>query len=147
MVTFSNILIVITTLFVLYVALRFILKLKICALCAAVSTTWLGLLGIKLFGFDIDPLIIGILMGGSAVGIMYLLEQKTPKKYHILKLPFLLTLFALTYIVLADVPEERLTYLILLSLWVVFLSIFFMERNIRILKKVGKKLIECCKNW
>ena len=148
MVTFSNILITLTVLFVFYMVLRFTLKLKVCALCAAVSTTWLALLIMKLSGVDIDPLIIGILMGGSAVGIMYLLEKKMPEKYSILKLPFLLTLFTLTYVVLTEFKEgEPLTYLIILSLWVVFLTVFFMGENIETFKKIGKKLIECCKNW
>ncbi len=109
MVTFSGTLIALTVLFVFYIVLRFALKLKVCALCAAVSTTWFGLLAMKLSGFDADPLIIGILMGGSAVGIMYLLEKKMSEKYSILKFPFLLSLFAFTYIVLTDFKEGPLT--------------------------------------
>ena len=147
MVAFSNILIALTVLFVFYIVLRFVLKLKVCALCASVSTTWLGLLVMKLFGFEIDPLIMGILMGGSAVGIMYLLEKKMSEKYSILKFPFLLTLFTLTYIVLTDFGEGLLIYLIILFLWVVFLTVFLMGENVEVLKKMGKKLIECCKNW
>ncbi|OGY56682.1 MAG: hypothetical protein A2119_02975 [Candidatus Colwellbacteria bacterium GWA2_46_10] len=101
----------------------------------------------KLFGFEIDPLIMGILMGGSAVGIMYLLEKKMSEKYSILKFPFLLTLFTLTYIVLTDFGEGLLIYLIILFLWVVFLTVFLMGENVEVFKKIGKKLIECCKNW
>ena len=147
MVAFSNILIALTVLFVFYIVLRFVLKLKVCALCASVSTTWLGLLVMKLFGFEIDPLIMGILMGGSAVGIMYLLEKKMSEKYSILKFPFLLTLFTLTYIVLTDFGEGLLIYLIILFLWVVFLTVFLMGENVEVFKKIGNKLIEFCKNW
>src|SRR3989344_9605459 len=114
MVTFSNILIILTILFVLYAVFKFTLGLKVCALCAAVSTTWLGLLVMRLIGFEIDSLVIGILMGGSAVGIMYLLEKNIPKQYGILKLPFLLTLFAFTYVVLTEFREGPATYLIVL---------------------------------
>ena len=147
MVTFSGTLIALTVLFVFYIVLRSTLKLKVCALCAAVSTTWLGLLAMKLSGFDVDLLIIGILMGGSAVGIMYLLEKKMSEKYSILKFPFLLTLFAFTYIVLGGFREGSLIYLIILFLWVVFLTIFLMGGNVEAFKKIGKRLIECCKNW
>jgi len=147
MVTFSGTLVALTILFVFYIVLRFALKLKVCALCAAVSTTWLGLLVMKLSGFDVDPLIISILMGGSAVGIMYLLEKKMPEKYGILKFPFLLTLFAFTYIILTDFKEGPLIYLIILSLWIVFLTVFLTTGKIGVFKNIGKKLVECCKNW
>ena len=147
MVTFSSTLIILTMLFVLYVVFRFTLGLEVCALCAAVSTTWLGLLVMKLIGFEIDSLIIGILMGGSAVGIMYLLEKKVPKQYGILKLPFLLTLFAFTYVVLTEFREGPATYLIVLLLWIVFLTVFLVGENVKAFKEIGKKLIECCKNW
>ena len=147
MVTFSSVLIALTALFIFYIVLRFTLKLKVCALCAAVSTTWLGLLVMNLTGFRVDPLIIGILMGGSAVGIMYLLEKKMPENYSILKFPFLLTLFTLVYMVLADFEEGPLTYLIILLLWVVFLIVFLTRGRAGVFKDIGKKLIECCKNW
>ncbi len=147
MVTFSSILIALTVLFVFYIVLRFALKLKVCALCATVSSTWLGLLVMKLSGFEIDPLIIGILMGGSAVGIMYLLEQKMSEEYSILKFPFLLTLFTFTYIVLGDFKEGPLTYLIILLLWIVFLTVFLTRGKTGVFRDIGKKLIECCKNW
>ncbi len=147
MVAFSNILVALIVLFVFYIVLRFALKLKVCALCAAVSTTWLGLLVMKLSGFEVDPLIIGILMGGSAVGIMYLLEKKMSEKYSILKFPFLLTLFAFIYIVLTDFKEGPLTYLIILFLWIVFLTVFLTGGKTGVFKNIGKKLIECCKNW
>ncbi|MCR4260908.1 MAG: hypothetical protein NUV96_01000 [Candidatus Colwellbacteria bacterium] len=147
MVTFSNTLIILTILFVLYTLFRFVLGLKVCALCAAVSTTWLGLLVMRLIGFEIDPLIIGIFMGGSAVGIMYLLEKKMSKDYGIFKFPFLLTLFAFIYLVLTDFREGSAIYLIVLSLWIVFLTLFLVGGSAKIFKEIGKKLIECCKNW
>ena len=53
---------------------------KVCAICAAVSLTWLGLLIAKYFGYAIDTLIIAILMGESITGIMYLFENYAEKK-------------------------------------------------------------------
>lgn len=49
--------------------------MKICAICAASSSTWLILLILKLLNFQIDTTIIGVLVGGSTVGIMYKLEE------------------------------------------------------------------------
>lgn len=55
-------------------------KLKICAICAAVSLTWVSLIILKLIGYTIDKLILGILMGQSIVGIMYYIEKKMKNK-------------------------------------------------------------------
>ena len=53
---------------------------KVCAICAAVSLTWISLLILKLLGFNIDILIIAILMGQSVVGLMSELEKIFKKK-------------------------------------------------------------------
>ncbi len=53
-----------------------IFKFKICAICATVVTTWIGLLILKLIGFNIPQLIIAILMGQSVAGFMYFLERR-----------------------------------------------------------------------
>lgn len=82
---------------VLYFLLAFLSKTikkivgkKICAICAAVSLTWLGLLFLWLAGLNIDPLIIAILMGQSIVGIMYKAEeyfkQKKLKKFWLVRI-------------------------------------------------------------
>jgi hypothetical protein len=53
-----------------------IANVKICAICAASSLTWLALLILRQFNvFEIDSTLIGVLMGGSVVGIMYSLEK------------------------------------------------------------------------
>src|SRR3989344_4558454 len=53
-----------------------VFKFKICAICATVVTTWLGLLMLKLIGFNISQLAIAILMGQSIAGFMYFLERR-----------------------------------------------------------------------
>ncbi|MFC1780218.1 hypothetical protein ACFLY9_00785 [Patescibacteria group bacterium] len=51
-------------------------NVKICAICAASSLTWLALLILRHFNIlEIDSTLIGVLMGGSVVGIMYSLEK------------------------------------------------------------------------
>ena len=72
-------LIVIMVLFFFFAFIKdFIYKIahvKLCAICAAVSLTWIGLLVLKAAGYTVDILLIGILMGQSIVGIMYSLEK------------------------------------------------------------------------
>ena len=133
-------------LFILFIALRSIFKMQICALCAAVSTTWILLLALLYMGKGIDPLVIGILMGGSAVGLMYYLENKLPEKYHLLKFPFLITLILLIYLLLAQDTDKSIFYTYLAAMWVVFIALYFL-RHRKGFRDTVKKLIECCKNW
>lgn len=65
-------------------SLKKLIGKKICAICAAVSLTWLSLLILKFSGFKIDNLVIAILMGQSVVGLMtktekYFQEKGLPK--------------------------------------------------------------------
>lgn len=53
---------------------------KICAVCAAVSLTWLSLLVLWFAGLEIELLLIAILMGQSIVGIMYKSEEYFKQK-------------------------------------------------------------------
>lgn len=84
-------------------------KIKICAICSTVSLTWITLLVLKLFlGVkEIDNLFVGILMGGSLVGIMYLFEKKAKEagKGRLLWIKFLIILFGvyLIYLFLSEV--------------------------------------------
>lgn len=47
-----------------------------CPICAGVSGTWLGMLIASYLGYPMDLVIIGLLMGGSVVGIAHQLERK-----------------------------------------------------------------------
>ena len=97
-------------------------------------------------GGGVDPLLIGILMGGSAVGVLYLLEEKLMPEYHIFKFPFMVTLFAGIYILLA-VESIFPSILVLAALWAPFGGIFVFRREGGSLGKAARKLIECCKHW
>ena len=57
-----------------------VIKIKICAICGAVSLTWIILLILKFIGYEIESLLLGILLGQSVVGIMYYLEDKIKNK-------------------------------------------------------------------
>ena len=74
----------ITILYFLFVLLKEfiynITKIKICAICAAVSLTWIILIILQLIGYKVDLLILGILMGQSIAGVMYSTEGKIKNK-------------------------------------------------------------------
>ena len=64
---------------VIAVPVKKLLKLDICAICAAVSSTWLVLLALYYAGYKIDPLLPAILMGQSVTGLMYMYERRVKK--------------------------------------------------------------------
>ena len=135
----------ITVLFVLLVGLRSLFNLKICALCGAVSSTWIVLLVMFYVGLFNNPVLLGILMGGSIVGAMYLLEQKLPEHFQIFKFPFFLTFVSATYfVILQSFAFEAVVVPFLL--WVC-MGVIYAGRNNNSLKTLGRKIIKCCKNW
>lgn len=145
MIDISLVLIGITVLFAILVALRSVFSLKICALCGAVSIIWLTLLLLFYVGYVINPILIALLVGGSVVGGMYLLEQKIPEKYQIFKLPYFLTLILVAYFVLTQGVD---VYVLIVPgvVWLIVLLIHT-GRRVEKFKVVGRKIIECCKNW
>ncbi|MEK7187272.1 MAG: hypothetical protein AAB691_00295 [Patescibacteria group bacterium] len=120
---------------------------KICALCVSVSATWLVLLyNHWVYGAG-DPVLIGILLGGSAVGGMYYFFSKTSTTYQIFKFPALISFFWIAYQLITGLPQGNLNeILFLLGVWAVFIVIFILYENQK-WQNVGKKMIECCKNW
>jgi len=133
-----------------------IIKVKICAICAAVSLTWLGSLVLKFFGYPIDNLIIGILMGGSVVGIMYKTEGYFKKKnwsFWFVRLVIIIGGFSLIYFLL---QENYLNFLITLGL-VLILSFITLLAQLKpapapnydglskdAIDELKKKLENCC---
>ena len=142
----SYVILSITILFGFFLFLRSVGLLKICALCLAVSSTWIVLL-IAYYKSEImiDPLILGVLMGGSVVGLMYLLEKKIPEKYMIFRLAFYSTLSSWVYFALKRAIVYRAT-LVLLVVWIISLAIF-MSRRRKGVKVWFENIISCCKNW
>ena len=145
MIGLDLILLGIIVLFTLLIGWRLLSTVKICTLCGAVSGAWIILFILSYFGSYVDPLIIGILMGGSIVGVIYLLEPILPADFQIFKLPFFLTLVTVTYLVL-NRSFELAVVIILALLWI-FLAVVYMGRNNAQFRSLGKKIIDCCKNW
>ncbi len=121
---------------------------KMCAICFAVTTTWLvGLIYLMFSSTNImaiNTIMLGILMGGSAVGSMYFVFSNKAENWQIFKLPYIVTLFSLVYVVLSKSIQLNIIILVV-SLWVVFLLIYF-SRN-KQSSKWFKEIVECCKNW
>ena len=55
-----------------------VLSFKVCPICAGVSGTWLWMLAASFLGYEIDRVIVAMLLGGSVVGIAYQSEKRLP---------------------------------------------------------------------
>ncbi len=138
---------IIAVFFVLLAAKElFARKTRLCLMCASVSLTWIALLVLYKKGVFDDVVVLSMLMGQSIVGIFYLLERKTSERFHIFKVPFLLTL-TLAFYSAVVFPQDFIKVAALLAVfWAVLVALFFFRSN----GKAGvivKKLIECCKRW
>ncbi len=138
------------------------LGFKPCAICAAVSLTWVALLGLKFAGIEINSLLIGILMGESVVGIMYLFERKAQEngKGHLLWMKAVIIVLGtlLVYLLLTYGFNMALAVVAIISL-VLGMALYTLvqekdEKNIAgdpikhtadsALRKLGEKLKHCC---
>lgn len=123
-------------------------KITPCAFCAGVSLTWLWLVIARSAGVAIDPLIPAILMGGSVVGLSYLVEKKLSSNRQPLywKLSFVPVGFLAIY--------AFLTYrwwLVALSLIVMLAVFLFFTRRTHHepthdakIKDLEKEMEKCC---
>lgn len=131
--------------FLFFLLVRKISKFNFCLFCASVFLTWL----IFLILFYLDKfnnlILISILMGGSIVGIIYLLEEKLKEKFLFFKLPFYLTLVFIALIFLKfNFYFEIFNFILII--WLIFLLLFLFKNNKKI-KEIFQVIINCCKNW
>ena len=129
----------ITILFFLFLIMRNLSK-KICAICLAVSLSWIILLTFYFWGYFLDKTIIAILMGMSVLGLFYMFYEEL----SVFKLPFILTLIFIIYSVLESFSINSLYLLIIL--WIFFFIVYIFRKNPSLKSKINK-LIECCRNW
>lgn len=141
-------LIAIVSIIVLYVVSLFVhsvTRWRFCALCVSVSLTWLWLLVAYFLGRVDDVLLIGTLMGGSAVGLMYMLVRRLPERFSLFRLPYLVSMVALVYAVLGGRLGESVLVALAL-LWATAIGIYLFRTNHRV-ARIAQKIIACCKNW
>ncbi|PIR38012.1 MAG: hypothetical protein COV34_02905 [Candidatus Zambryskibacteria bacterium CG10_big_fil_rev_8_21_14_0_10_42_12] len=139
------VLISVVVLYVLILLLRRISWFNVCALCGSVSATWIVFLALYYTGVRTDPVLIGILMGGSVVGLIELVSKKVPESFQIFKIALYLTFIVIAYGLLQRYISEEV-FGFLAALWAMSVFIYMFQHNERI-KAVGRHIIECCKNW
>lgn len=124
--------------FLVWVADKF-LPFQICPICTGVAGTWIWLLIGYFIGYQINPTIIALLMGGSVVGVAYKIELG--KK---LKTLFIPAGFILVYSILI---KEWLIFFVSL---VFLLVILFLPKNGKKgsdkekIEELKKKMDNCC---
>lgn len=128
-----------------------LLKFRICPICAGVSGTWLWML-IGVLTNNLQPttynLLIGILMGGSVVGIAYQLEKELP----VGRSPLLWkTLFIPAgFVAIHGLINSLWTVLGIALSAMIILAIAFLrrppsdERESQSVRELEKKMEKCC---
>jgi hypothetical protein len=146
MISILYIFVAIIALFVLLLILKSLTKLKFCVICISISITWIGL--VVLYWMDLfnNPIFLGILIGQSIVGFYYFLEKRMPEKFHLFRLPFLLSLTLFGYS-LIETPDKALSIISLLGIVWAILILMYYYRTKTSMRSVVDKLIACCKDW
>lgn len=120
---------------------------RICPVCAGVSGTWLWMLVATAMGFDIDLLVLALLMGGSVVGIAYQAGQYVKSSRLMLwKIMFIPAGFALSYSILnSQWFAVSILLLVLGGAAIFFVGIPFKPRSSeKKVEELEKKMEDCC---
>lgn len=124
--------------------------LKLCAICSAVSITWFGLFGTYILGLHNEITWIGILMGGSVVGLMYSLDHYWKRHHYsgtwFLKLTTIMFGFLLVYAVLTQY-WSAFSWLIPLIIVCGTIGFMLLRSNTtkeRVATNLQDKLDHCC---
>jgi len=143
----ASVLLLITALFVALLLIKKVAStaVKICAICLAVTLSWLLLLTMLRLGYIDDMLVVGILMGQSSLGVYYLLEKKAPRELLLFRLPVLLTLTLLVFTVVSAAWQAD-AWLVVGGVWLI-VGLLYFYRNSQWAKGKVKSMIECCSNW
>jgi hypothetical protein len=123
---------------------------KVCAICTAVSLTWLGLLIGYLLGWHNEIAWVGILMGGSVVGLMYKLDNYWQKNNYsgtwLLKLTIVVFGFWLVYVIIIQ-EWRNLAWLAPLAVIVGAVGTILLRSHAtkkHVPSKLQHKLDHCC---
>lgn len=140
------IIIMTTAFFALGIVVQSLTRLKFCAVCVAISLSWVTLLTMKLGGFAVSPTIIGILMGESVVGMYFFLEKRVPEALQLFRWPYLITATVVVLWVAGEQRGGKRALLLLLFIWITYVLIFMFRNNIYF-KKITERLLACCRDW
>ena len=131
-------------------AVKEMFSLKLCPICAGVSLTWLGLLLLRYTGNVVDTVALGILMGGSVVGMAYTVDKKieNARLAMIWKLLFIPAGFGAVYALIyfwSVVSALLIVYLGLITVWFTRHSHKqFSAPKDEQRKKIEDELTKCC---
>ncbi|MBI2453940.1 hypothetical protein HYV58_02045 [Candidatus Peregrinibacteria bacterium] len=123
---------------------------NLCTVCAGVAGTWITLSLARIAGYGLNPLIIGIMMGGSVVGVMYQAEKRAQGRTisPFYKLLFIVAGFAAAY---AYLEYLWTPFLIALAAWLGMAYVFFRpssaetsEKEKARAKELEEKMKKCC---
>ena len=133
-------------LFVLALVVQSVSTVRFCALCASVFGTWVIFLALFWVGYFQSVTALAVLLGGSAVGLLYMFEKRAPSQLLLFRLPLYLSLifFALALLGVTDGLSE--VGIIVLSLWFLFILLYLYRNNPR-LKDAVDRVVACCKEW
>ena len=70
---------------------------RVCSICAGIAGVWIGLVVLRLAGRSVDPVVLALLLGGSVVGAMYLIEKEAHELHLYQKTGLVLAGFAGAY--------------------------------------------------
>ncbi len=91
-----------------------------------------------------EPLLVGILLGHSSLGIYYLAEKKMSSELLLFRLPLLLTLISIAYVLLVR-QHLSIILLFLAVFWLLFIGLYALRTTK--LKNMVQKIVKCCKKW
>ena len=135
----------IVVVFYAVLALKPVLKLSVCSICAAVSLSWVTLLALRAFDWYSNDVLLALLMGMSVVGGYYLWERHAKSDQLIFRLPVLLSLayFAWSVILL---QLDLALFTLIAVVWLLH-GLLYVYRNSPSIKPRVDKIIACCSNW
>lgn len=129
-------------------AARKLLRIQVCPICVGVASTWLWMLIARSYGHAVDATMLSMLMGGSVVGVAYLLEKRLPQG----RSPSLWkTLFIpLGFVAAYGLAESLWILFAVTALVLVLLAVFFLvqpgatEAQSETVEELKKKMQQCC---
>lgn len=116
---------------------------KICAICFAVSSTWLLLLILRHLDYSIDPLLLAILMGQSVIGVSYTIQDRFSGFEYLWLVRVGLIVFGTYFIYSFLTNDNVLSFIFILFILALgFFSLPSIEFAATELKKKEKKALE-----
>lgn len=124
------------------------LRVPICPICLGVGGTWLWMVIARALGYAVDTTMLAILLGGSAAGIAYQLEERLPQGRSPLlwKTLFIPAGFAAAY----ALAQAQWTLFAVTGAVLVLLTAFFVVppgapgKESETVEALKKKMRECC---